>query len=406
MSIRIHRKRKQFTGDPARVIAKIFRVGGDKRAKEMIDRILAQPETEIEDHLENLLIEFSDRHHNFESILLGNFEKIKSLYSNAQGLSQAKKLLIGSYFTQEYSVESAALFNPSIINHPDQTNLAPGSVRFITSLRATGEGHLSSIVFRSGVLDAHHKLMLDSVSPYIETPKFELNPKYDKRSFLSKLHELHRNGKYSPLIFDSLDNSFSYKSLESRIKKIRSEHPNSGKLTETIDTIKWIAQSNYEIRFRDETLLSERVIFPIIANESKGIEDARFVQFQDSGNKACYYATYTAYNGHSILPMLMHTNDFKRFKMHTLHGDIAHDKGMALFPRKINGNYAMVSRHDGENLFVSFSKNIHIWDVADPIQFSRSSWEFVQTGNCGSPIETEKGGYLLPMVSDRCAGIV
>ena len=394
--IRITKKRQKFVSDSSRVIAKFFCPGNEDRIGKIIRRVMELPAAKCRDVLRTVLDDFAGRHHGFEDILQTNYNRIKSYTPNShRRISKDRQLLVGAYFTHEYSIESAALFNPSIVPHPNQSNLPAGSTRFIISLRAIGEGHVSSIVFRSGVLDINNKLTLESVSPYVEMPLVELNPIYDRHTFLLKLDELEAHNEFTDQVFRNLPDQFLFNQLKECMQEVRSVHADELALRETIELIDWIAQSNYTETFRKDSLLSERVIFPIAADESNGIEDARFVRFTKDDGDACYYATYTAYNGHTILPMLLETNDFLKFKMCTLNGKAARDKGMALFPRKVNGLYTMISRLDGENLYIMQSDNIHFWQKNIPIQSRLRSWEFIQVGNCGSPIETDEGWLLL-----------
>jgi predicted GH43/DUF377 family glycosyl hydrolase len=311
-------------------------------------------------------------------------------------LSETKKALIGAYFTMEYSIESAALFNPSIVLHPDQNHLDKGSLRFIMSLRATGEGHVSSIVFRSGILDEHNTFLFDPISDYVETPDIQLNPVYDLHLFQLKLHEMEVCNEVTAHLFGQLPEEFTYNELKERIEALRAEPAFSGaRQDETFDIMYWLANSNYELNFRPGNRISERVIFPVSENESRGIEDARFVQFFDDNGEFTYYATYTAYNGFRILPQLIETKDFVKFRIITLNGEAVQNKGMALFPRKIDGRYVMLSRQDGENNRIMFSDNIHFWQESEIIQEPTRPWEFIQIGNCGSPLETDKGWIVL-----------
>jgi predicted GH43/DUF377 family glycosyl hydrolase len=304
--------------------------------------------------------------------------------------------LIGAYFTMEYSVESAALFNPSIVLHPDQSHLDKGNLRFIMSLRAIGEGHVSSIVFRSGVLDEHHTFEFDPVSEYIERPDLHLNPTYDRHIFQLKLNEMDACNEVTAHILDQLPKDFNYNELKEKIGALYVNPVFSEtRQNETFDVMKWLANSNYEMSFRPDHCISERVIFPASENESSGIEDARFVQFFDDNGEVTYYATYTAYSGLRILPQLIETKDFTRFKIITLNGKAVKNKGMALFPRKIDGNYVMLSRQDGENNHIMFSDNIHFWQESKIIQEPTRPWEFIQIGNCGSPLETDQGWIVL-----------
>ncbi len=303
-------------------------------------------------------------------------------------------MLIGAYLTMEYSIESAALFNPSIVPHPDQTLLPKDSMRFIMSLRATGEGHVSSIVFRTGVIHKDFFINIDTVSAFVQTPAMVHDPFYDNSLFQLKLKDLKAFNDTSQTIMNKLSSFFTYAELKLSIQEVFS-NPDIEIDNWTINVINWLADSNYKVKFDDETAICERVIFPVSSNESKGIEDARFVSFTHDNGEITYYATYTAYNGRSILSQLIATKDFLTFNIATLNGEGVKNKGMALFPRKINGKYAMLSRQDGENNYIMFSDNLHFWHSATLIQKPQESWEFVQIGNCGSPIETDKGWLVL-----------
>jgi predicted GH43/DUF377 family glycosyl hydrolase len=330
-----------------------------------------------------------------EKTLMRHYGRIENLIDTPEDLSRERKLLTGSYFTKEYSIESVAFFNPSIVPHPNQDNLEEGAMRVIFSFRAIGEGHISSLTFRSGILDKNDNLMMGPVSPFVETPEVMLNPTYDKHVFLMILKEGLDCSDMVYQIFDTLPNHFRFDELKEVLHKFKAKQPLSREQRETIEMIFWVARSNFVQRFRPGSRLSERVIFPTGRNESNGIEDARFVRFVDEDGETRYHATYTAYNGRNILPMLMETRDFLEFKMLTLNGNAVRGKGMALFPRKINGKYVMISRQDGENLFIMRSDHIHFWDDMQMFQKPTQSWEFVQIGNCGSPVETEYGWLLL-----------
>jgi predicted GH43/DUF377 family glycosyl hydrolase len=263
------------------------------------------------------------------------------------------------------------------------------------SFRGIGEGHLSSIVFRTGVLDQKNNMTMGAVSPYVEQPAVEFNPTYDKNAFLLKLIGLGADTEISARILGLLPDEFGFDQLKDSIRQVRSTIPYTVVLHETIRVIEWLVRSKYEVVFCGDRPLCERVIFPVSEDESNGIEDARFVRFNEAGTEGRYYATYTAYNGHSIMPMLMETQDFLRFTMYSLNGRAARNKGMALFPRKVNGLYTMISRQDGENLYIAQSDNIGCWNEVKELQRPKYSWELIQIGNCGSPIETEMGWILL-----------
>ena len=272
----------------------------------------------------------------------------------------------------------------------------PGSLRFILSLRATGEGHISSIVFRSGILNADNLLSFDPISDYVETPALHMNPVFDRHLFELKLNEMCACDETTARILSALPDYFPYTALQESIETFRQEHPiNSIQQVEALEMIDWLAHCNYETTFRSEYPVSERVIFPVSENERIGIEDARFVRFTENSGEVTYYATYTAYNGFSILPQLIETKDFVTFNVITLNGKAIQNKGMALFPHQIHGRYVMLSRQDGENNHIMFSDHLHFWQESEIIQEPKHPWEFIQVGNCGSPLETEDGWLVL-----------
>lgn len=258
-------------------------------------------------------------------------------------LSENRRLLIGAYFTQEYALESAALFNPSIVWHRDQSGLAAGSRRFALSLRATGEGHISSITFRSGVVDDENKITIDEPTRFVTTPDVVPDAQYEKSLFCRKLVELGLGNSVTEDAMSVLNQEFTLEQLEvslhAAIRENRAQYQTLAPIVEGIITL---AKSNYPITYLPEHGLSERLIFPLGPTETNGIEDARFVGFQEEDGSTHYYATYSAYDGEIVLPQLLETEDFLRFKMHTLNGPAIANKGLALFPRKVNGHYAML----------------------------------------------------------------
>ncbi len=390
----VKRKKLKIVGDNSRVITLPHIPSELPRIGNIIRRVLKLNKEESKKLLQETLQLFANRHKNIENQLLRHYDKISEYIPQGINPNKTQKLLIGAYLTMEYSIESAALFNPSIVPHPDQSLLPKGSLRFIMSLRATGEGHVSSIVFRSGIIDENFSFNFDSVSEYVETPAMVHDPFYDTNLFQLKLKDLEAWNTTSITIMNKLPSFFTHAELKLSIQEVYM-HPEFQTDHWTINVINWLADSNYKVKFDDETAICERVIFPVSSNESKGIEDARFVKFTHEDGKETYYATYTAYNGHSILPQLIETIDFQTFNIITLNGEGVKNKGMALFPRKVNDQYAMLSRQDGENNYIMFSDNLHFWHTATLIQRPKHSWEFVQIGNCGSPLETDKGWLVL-----------
>ncbi len=263
------------------------------------------------------------------------------------------------------------------------------------SFRATGEGHVSSIEFRSGIVDENHDIYFDPISQYVATPEMHTDPVYHRRHFRRKLEEMGVRDVITNHLLEGLDESFTFDELETQIQNLRSTKFRLKDKHHAIDTALWLARSNYEVIFRPDEQISERVIFPVSENESAGIEDARFVRFTDEDGSATYYATYTAYNGFDILPQLLETTDFLTFRMHTISGKAAQNKGMALFPRKINGKFVMLSRQDGVNNYIMFSDSVRFWNESELLQEPVHPLEFVQVGNCGSPVETPAGWLTL-----------
>ncbi|MBC8127034.1 MAG: glycoside hydrolase family 130 protein [Gloeobacteraceae cyanobacterium ES-bin-144] len=382
--------------ESSRVIIRPFIPAEVHHITTIIGRALALTESEVASELTRVRAEFDSRHFDIEAVLLNQYQKVLPHVFTERPLSVQRKLLIGALFSGEYALESAALFNPSIVPHPDQSGLSEGELRFIMSLRATGEGHISSIEFRSGIIGASGGIIIDPVSKFLTAPEILPNPSYKKSRFLTKLHEMCAESDYCSQVMEPLTDYFTLADLRKSITSVcQNNQPNTRELTRTLERIQWLADSNYQLRFPPHLALSERIIFPVSANESNGIEDARFVRFVEDDGSVMYYATYTAYNGRSILPQLIETQDFLDFRILTLNGNAVQNKGMAFFPRKVNGEYLMLSRQDDENLFLMRSNNPHRWD--DPVLLMRPAemWESVKLGNCGSPVETEAGWLVM-----------
>ena len=281
-----------------------------------------------------MLENFDGRHRNLLEIFETRATEMEDALEPHAVLNKTQRCLIGAYFLHEYSFEASALFNPSIVRHPDQSGAPANGCRFILSLRAVGEGHISSLTFRSGTIGADGGVTVDPTARLASVPKV-VN---------------------------------------------RSSRPNG----DAVEVIFPPAADD----------LSERVIFPITDAQANGIEDARFVQFNDDG-RTIFYATYTAYSGRAIRSELLETTDFRSFRMTPLAGTAARNKGMALFPRKIDGRYAMIGRQDNENLYLIYSDDLYTWDGGRAILQPEYPWEFVQIGSCGSPIELDDCWLLL-----------
>jgi predicted GH43/DUF377 family glycosyl hydrolase len=391
-------RRKSIVINPriGRVITRPYLPDGEQRIRNIINRVLSLDEDQAVAILGIVLHEFSHRHRYFRDTLKRNFERVADYVSDVDKVSKQRRLLIGSYFTAEYSVEAAALFNPSIVQVPNQEADPEESCRFIMSFRAIGEGHISSIEFRSGIIDKNNDIYFDPLSHYVRTPRIHTNPSYDRHLFQLKLQEMGACNAVTHQLLKRLPDNFTFNDLQGKIAELQTNGEClPQEKTEAIDMTMWLAQSNYEILFRKEHQISERVVFPVSESERKGIEDARFVRFIDDDGTVTYYATYTAYNGETILPQLIETCDFLSFKVYTLNGTQAQGKGMALFPRKIRGKYVMLSRQDGENNAIMFSDNLHFWQQAQILQEPEFPHEFIQMGNSGSPIETPEGWLVV-----------
>jgi predicted GH43/DUF377 family glycosyl hydrolase len=362
----------------------------------IISRIMALGDEEAQRLLAEVLAEFHGRHQQLLTFFRERFEAVRHHLLTDSPLTEARQLLIGSYFTQEYALESAALFNPSIVWHPEQGGLPPGTRRFILSLRATGEGHVSSVGFRTGTIAASGTITLAAPTGFVTAPRVVADSRYEKSLFLRKLAELGVADAFVDLVFDALDDHFTLGDLEGMLAQASRQQRSRRKEWEPFATaILALARANYEIECDPDADISERVIFPYSPAETNGIEDARFVRFEEPDGAVHYYATCTAFDGNVMLPQFLATDDFVRFKVSTLNGPEIANKGFALFPRRIRGAYAMLSRQDGENLHVMESDMLHFWHSRRLVLRPTQPWEFVQIGNCGSPIETSAGWLVL-----------
>lgn len=319
------------------------------RTKNVINKILGLDKTEVINILKKVLDDFSTRHINLEEKLLQNYLQISQNIKNTDSLSNEQKMLLGAYFSKEYSIEAAALFNPSIVLLPG-SNEDDDKIDFLMSLRATGEGHISSIEFINGSI-CDSNITIEKPTGFCETGKITKD-----NNHLKELSEV--------LLKDN-----------------------------TFDENKYL-DANYNLSFNENLKLDERVIFPHSQAESMGMEDLRLVKFTDN-KKVKYYGTYTAYNGRSFRVQLLETEDFEKFNVRTLHGKAVVDKGMALFSRKINNKYMMIGRQDGENLYFMQSDNLYYWENKEKFIQPTLPHEYIQIGNCGSPIETNEGWILL-----------
>lgn len=382
--------------DPRRVIGRPH-VPGDDPAAEVpsrlagiAQRIMRLSDEQVLSELDDVRRHFADRHRDLELMLARNADRMQDLIA---GADDARRRLTGAYLTQEHAFSAAALTNPSMVRAPDQSGVAPGACRFVLSLRAISEGHISSITFRSGVVDADGDVRLDEAGLLAETGERRAAV-YERRHFADKLSELGADVALTALVMDRLPRHFGSPELERAIT-VLDDVPRAVS-NESTKLMRWLAASNYLLAFDPATSLHERLIWPEGPFESRGMEDARFVRFRESDGSTAYYATYTAFNGFEILPQLIETNDFTSFEISTLAGGSAQNKGMALFPRTIGGEYVALSRPDRENLHLLRSNDPRAWrGPSVPLRRPERAWEVIQMGNCGSPLETEHGWLVL-----------
>lgn len=394
--IRIRRSPVRFVADPGRVVVRFFLPGRPERVTALVRRVLDLDDPAAVAAVEGVESAFAARHRDLAGALASNAARARQLLTDEElalrldAASLARRLLVGACFTMEYAVSAAALFNPSLVQHPEQDGLRPGELRVVMSLRAVGEGHQSSLVFRSGVLDSGGRIAWHDPGQVAEPGALCPDGSYDRLLFGQKLIEAGIPGEeFGPVLAD-LREKFTRSDLEAALART------SNVPVRAATALRWLADSNYEVIFPEDTALEERVLVPLSQNDRNGIEDARFVRIDDDGDgRPGWHATYSAYSGTAVLPQLISTRDFRRFHLSTLNGSGAIGKGMALFPRRIAGRWWMLGRQDGETLSVMNSEHLHFWHGSTAILGPSEGWDLVQVGNCGSPIETAAGWLVL-----------
>lgn len=390
--------------DPQRVLLRPFMPSlvvkpqaspvSNARVLAIFGRVMVLDDEAVESKLAEVLAEFDERHQKIRGIFAKRYAEIRPLLPVDRELSEARGLLLGSYFINEYSLESSALFNPSIVEAPDQSGLPEGSLRAIISLRATGEGHISSITFRSVVISAEGDIRLDPVSRFVHNAQPHASALYELEIFQRKLFETGIDPESVQAVTSGLPSQFPMGELVAVIRQ-KLNYPSNFAMRHGCERALFLAQANYTACFAEGLDISEKVLFPFAPTESNGMEDARFVRFTEPDGSVFYHATYTAYDGSSVLPQMATTRDFREFSFCTLNGPAVQNKGLALFPRRIGGRYAILGRQDSENITLMFSDHLHFWHEARVVIRPREPWEFVQMGNCGSPIETDRGWLVL-----------
>ena len=394
--VNVRRTENFIRPDSSRVLFRPLEIPRTERVSRIIARLLYLSDDEARAVAGQVTAEFHGRHDQFRDYLMRRYEQIRPFVPTDRELPEERRTIIGAAFTQEYALEAAALFNPSIVPHPDQSDVPAGALRFVMSLRAVGEGHISSIVFRQGIIDADGTVEMTPPSSFVVAADINPNPRYEKTLFLRKLSELGLLTIDAVAMMDRLGEGFTFAELDEAIRAVvRRDRTMSAERQHALDGVRALARSNYGMHFPPSRRMSERVIFPTSPMERAGIEDARFVAFTDDDGVVTYYATYTAYDGSVILPQLLETRDFENFQVSTLNGPVVENKGMALFPHKINGHYAMLSRQDNESLYLMYSDMLHFWYTKQLILRPSFPWECVQIGNCGSPVKTDQGWLVI-----------
>ena len=403
MSVATHvavRRWLRVAPNSSRVITTMFVPGQegyerqDSRTAAVLARVLALDEEEAQAALDDVLVRFEGRHRDLLAVFRHHASEVADRLQPDYELTDAHRLLLGATFTSEYAIEGASLCNPSIVAHPDQSDVPVDGLRFVMSVRAIGEGHRSSIGFRVGTIDTAGHPTFDP-APLFATVGTSEPVSLEAVALQSELHRLDSYGEDADYILHALGPRFTLKELNERLGKLHVNLTTRQGAMRATDVLRAIAERSYEVVFADEIPLAERVLWPTVGAERQGMEDARFARFTDDDGRVTYYATYTAYDGANIVQQLLETADFKTFTSSPIVGAAATNKGLALFPRRIHGRFAALSRWDRDTNSIAFSDNPRHWPRATPCQGPTRAWEMVQLGNCGSPIETDAGWLVL-----------
>ena len=396
----VRRALHRLMPDPSRVVSRLFVAGQEdygaqqSRASLVIDRVLALSEEEVCQALNDVYSRFVDRHQDLTQDLELHAHRVANRVQPGVTLSEERWRLIGALFSHEFSIESAALTNPSMVAHPDQSGLDPGSTRFLMSVRCIGEGHRSSIGFRTGIVSADGDVVVDIPG---EHPAIGIHwePLLRQSNFKGLLEEMNDLGENARYVMSQLGETFTLTELNAVLFRFLDGRDSFRNSDTTVHHFRMIAERNYSVSFSAERDVSERVLWPVSYAEWRGMEDARFVKFTEDDGRSRYLASYTAFDGTDVSQQLLETQDFIAFETHPISGKAAKGKGMAFFPRKVGGMYAAMSRADNESNWVTFSEHLDYWNSTLSVQIPLRPWELIQVGNCGSPIETEAGWLLL-----------
>ena len=397
----VQRRGPTIYADKGRVLLRRFYPSSHDIARRIADSLINQTDCEVQSQLGNILDVWGNRQMDLFQSFQMRFREVRANCGATWKCDDRRRALIGAHFMHEYSVESAALFNPSIVRMRDQSGLPHGALRFLVSLRATGEGHISSVAFREGIVYESGRIQLEPNSPVITDAKVEpsaliLKARFAKEFFDSAGLTRTWTDAHSTMcnnILAHLPERFSIQDLRQQCSTWHAK--TGGPVADaTCHSVLLLAEANYTVHFPTTSTVSERLLFPSAPSQSNGIEDARFVEFVDDAGKSTYYATFTAYNGRSTLPQLMQTDDFISFRFMTLLGDVT-NKGMALFPRKVGGRFWMLSRQDDVSVMIMSSESMFKWEVPTPLLTPKYPFEIFKMGNCGSPLETPKGWLVI-----------
>jgi predicted GH43/DUF377 family glycosyl hydrolase len=396
----VRRTLHRLTPDATRVVSRLFVAGQEdygaqqSRASLVIDRVLRLSEEEVCVALDDVYNRFVERHQDLTHDLEMHAHRVANRVQPGVVLSEERWRLIGALFSHEFSIESAALTNPSMVPHPDQSNLEEGSLRFVMSVRCIGEGHRSSIGFREGIFHANGEIDFEPPGdhPVIGT---HWEPLLEQSNFKGLLEELDDLGENARFVMSQLGDTFTLTELNTVLFRFLDDRDSFRNADATVQHFRMIAERNYSVSFGAEREMSERVLWPVSYAEWRGMEDARFVKFTKEDGSSQYLATYTAFDGTNISQQLLSTDDFSAFETHPIAGKAARGKGMAIFPRKIGGMFAAMSRADNESNWVTFSDHLDYWNATMSVQIPLRPWELIQVGNSGSPIETEAGWLLM-----------
>jgi predicted GH43/DUF377 family glycosyl hydrolase len=385
--------------DPARVIARLFLPGEEphlahSRAQEVVARVMALDDAEVDRLVPRLVEVFAARHRDYEQLLMTHASVVAARVKNGRRLSAARTLLLGATFTAEYAVEGAAVCNPSAMLHPDQTDLEAGQIRIGVSVRGIGEGHVSSIGFRSALVGPGQRWSWSSPRHPISAGVVSPAP-WRKAHLQAVLADHGDTDELAQGVLRSLPTQFTAADLEHALAETHHSLVSRSGASATAQLLRRLVSSAYEVTFDDDLALEQRVLMPSAADESNGMEDARFTRFVDDDGTVDYRATYTAYDGRRIAPRLLTSPDLRTFRAHRLAGPAARNKGMALFPRLVNGRHLALCRADGESTMVASSTDGFTWAGQQFAHGPSRSWETVQVGNCGPPIETDRGWLVL-----------